>query len=125
PWVKASFNAGTGTLDVMVTGTAPFDIFEANVRYTRGQTIYTWRVFGPVAGSVTFPTLPATAPGNPTSQASDMAPIGPAVVGEADAVNGYRDAIKNPLEALGACEASSNVNVKPYAGTKHRISQWN
>jgi hypothetical protein len=125
PWVKADYVAATTTLDVTTMGSAPFDIFEANLRFVRVQTIYTWRVFAPLAQSVKFPTLPATAPGNPTLLASDVPANVQAFIGESDAVNGYRDAIKNPFEALGACDASSNSNVKPYAGTKHRISQWN
>jgi hypothetical protein len=106
-------------------GSGVIDIFEGNLRYTRGQNIYTWRVFGPLAQSVTFPALPAAAPGNPTVQPSDIMSSYQAFIGESDAINGYRDAIKNPFEALGTCEASSNTSVLPYAGTKNRISQWN
>jgi hypothetical protein len=125
PWVKATYVPATTTLDIMATGSSAIDIFEGNLRYTRGQVIYTWRVFGPLAQSVQFPTLPATAPGNPTVSPSDIMSSYQAFVGESDAINGYRDAIKNPFEALGTCEASSNATIKPYAGTKNRISQWN
>jgi hypothetical protein len=125
PWVKAAYTPAATTLDITVTGSGAIDIFEGNLRYTRGQAIYTWRVFGPLAQSVQFPALPATAPGNPTVLPSDIMSSYQAFAGESDAINGYRDAIKSPFEALGACEASSNAALKPYAGTKARISQWN
>jgi hypothetical protein len=125
PWLKANYVPATTTLEIMTMGSVPFDIFEANLRYTRGQTIFTWRVFGPLAQNVTFPTLPATAPGNPSVLPTDIMSSYQAFIGESDAISGYRDAIKNPFEALGACEASSNNAVKPAPGTKSRISQWN
>ncbi|HEY5927989.1 MAG TPA: hypothetical protein VIV11_40160 [Kofleriaceae bacterium] len=125
PWVVAVYNAAATTLDITVMGSAPYDIFEANLRYVRGQSIYTWRVFGPIAGSVKFPTLPTTAPGDPTLLTSDIPSSFQAFVGESDAINGYRDAIKNPFESLGHCEASANPMLKSYVGTQNRISQWN
>ncbi len=129
PWVKATYVPATQTLDITVTGSGAFDIFEGNLRYTRmvntSQYIYTWRVFGPLAQSVKFPTLPATAPGAPTILPSDVMSSYQAFIGESDAINGYRAAIKSPFESLGTCEASTNVNVKLYGGTKNRISQWN
>jgi hypothetical protein len=125
PWVKATYVPSTTTLDVLVTGTGSYDLFEANLRYTRGQTIYTWRLFGPTAGPVRFPTLPATAPGNPTIVPSDIMSSYQVFVGDSDAVDGYRDAIDNVFEALGTCEASSNTAIRPYPGAKNRISQWN
>jgi len=125
PWVKALYVPATTSLDITVTGSGAFDIFEGNLQYTRGQNIYVWRVFGPLAQTVTFPTLPATAPGDPTVRPSDVMSNYQAFVGESDAINGYRDAIKNPFEALGTCEMSSNPAAKPYPGTKARISQWN
>src|SRR5690606_29890209 len=105
--------------------TAPIDLFEANLRYTRGQTIYTWRVFGPVADSVAFPTLPASAPGDPTIQPSDVMSGYQVFACESDAFDGYRDAVANPFHALGTCEASASTGVRLYGGTKNRISQWN
>jgi len=125
PWVKALYVPATTSIDITLTGSGAYDIFEANLQYTRGQTIYVWRVFGPLAQSVTFPTLPATAPGDPTVRASDVQSSYQAFVGESDAINGYRDAIKNPFEALGTCDANSSTTAKPYPGTKARISQWN
>jgi hypothetical protein len=125
PWVKALYVPSTTSLDITVIGNSAIDIFEANLRYTRGQNIYTWRVFGPLAQSVTFPTLPATAPGDPSVRSSDIMSSYQAFVGESDAINGYRDAIKNPFEALGTCEANPNVNVKLSGGATNRISQWN
>lgn len=125
PWVKALYVAATTTLEITTVGTAPIDIFEANLRYTRGQNIYTWRVFGPIAQNVTFPALPATAPGDPTVRTSDVMSSYQAFVGESDALNGYREAIQDPFGALGTCEASVTPTVKPSAGTNNRISQWN
>lgn len=125
PWVKAVYVPATTTLDITVTGSGAIDIFEGNLRYTRGQAIYTWRVFGPLAQSVKFPTLPASAPGDPTIVPADVMSSYQAFVGESDAINGYRDAIKSPFEALGTCLSGSNVNVKPYPGTKNRIGEWN
>jgi hypothetical protein len=82
-------------------------------------------VFGPLATPVKFPTLPATAPGDPTILTSDTMSSYQAFIGESDAINGYRDAIKNPFTALTTCEASTNLSVLPAAGSKNRISQWN
>jgi hypothetical protein len=129
PWVKAAYVPATQTLDIAVTGSGSYDLFEANLRYFRtvgaDQHIFTWRVFGPFAQSVKFPTLPATAPGNPTIVASDTQSTFQAFVCESDAINGYRAAIKNPFVSLGTCEASTNTNVRLYDGTKNRVSQWN
>ena len=125
PWVRAQYVPRTTTLDVEVTGTAPIDLFEANLRYTRDQRIYTWRVFGPVAGSVTFPALPAGAPGDPTLLPGDVMSSYQAFVGESDALGGYRDAVANPFAALGTCEASASPNARGGAGMTNRISQWN
>jgi hypothetical protein len=125
PWVKALYVPSTTTLEITTTGTGSFDIFEANLRYTRGQNIYTWRVFGPLAQSVQFPALPATAPGNPTLVPSDIMSSYQAFIGESDAINGYRDAIKNVFDALATSEASATQSLKLYGGTRHRISQWN
>lgn len=125
PWVKAVYVPSTTSLDITVVGSGAIDIFEANLRYTRGQNIYTWRVFGPVAESVTFPALPAAAPGNPTVQPSDIMSSYQVFVGESDAIAGYHEAIGSPFEALGTCESNPSAAVKAAAGTKNRISQWN
>jgi hypothetical protein len=125
PWVKAVYLPAATTLDIMVTGSAPYDLFEANLRYTRGQTIYTWRVFGPIAQPVQFPALPATAPGNPTVQPTDIMSSYQAFVCESDAIGGYRKAIENVFDTLGTCEANASPSLRLYGGTQHRISQWN
>jgi hypothetical protein len=126
PWIKANYVPATTMFEITTMGSVPFDIFEANLRYVRGgSTIYTWRVFGPVAQTFQFPTLPATAPGNPTVLPTDVMSSYQAFIGESDAVSGYRDAIKNPFAALGACEASANAALTPYGGANNRISQWN
>jgi hypothetical protein len=125
PWVEASYVPQTTTLEVEVTGSAPIDLFEANLRYTRGQAIYTWRVFGPIAESVTFPSLPPNAPGDPTIRTSDVMSTYQAFAGESDAIAGYRAAIANPFESLATCNALAVDRTRPVGGTKNRISQWN
>lgn len=125
PWVSAVYDPATTTLDVTVTGSGEYDLFEANLRYVRGQTIYTWRVFGPIAGDITFPTLPSTVPGDPTVRPTDVQSSYQVWLGDSDAVAGYRDAIKNVYEALGTCEAAATPSVKRYGGTVNRISRWN
>lgn len=125
PWVSAVYVPETTTLDVTVTGAGTFDIFEANLRYTRGQTIYTWRVFGPVVEDVTFPSLPSTVPGDPTVRSTDVQSSYQVWLGESDAVAGYRDAIKSVYEALGTSEAAATPGVKRYGGAVNRVSRWN
>ena len=108
-----------------IMGSGAYDIFEANLRYARGQVLYTWRVFGPIAQTVKFPTLPATAPGSPTVLTTDVMSAYNVFVGESDVVGGYRDAIKNVFEALGTADASPSPSAKIYGGTKNRLSRWN
>lgn len=125
PWVNALYQPTTQTIDITVTGSGAYDLFETNLRYARGQTIYTWRVFGPIATTHAFPALPSTLPGDPTIRASDTQSSYNVYLCESDAVGGYRDAIKNPYKALAACESSSSPTVIPVTGTIHRMSSWN
>jgi hypothetical protein len=131
PWVTAIYTQATTSIDVTVTGNGAIDLFEANMLYNgatttpRNATIYTWRVFGPTAQSVTFPTLPSTLPGDPTVRTSDVQSQYQVYLCETDAVNGYRNAIKNPYETLALCEANSTPTTKPLTATKSRLSQWN
>ncbi|HUS33031.1 MAG TPA: hypothetical protein VMZ53_31230 [Kofleriaceae bacterium] len=131
PWVTATYTPGTTTIDVSVTGTGAIDLFEANLRYAgatgspRGSTIYTWRVFGPIAQSVTFPTLPSTIAGDPTVRATDVQSQFQVYLCETEAVNGYRAAVKNPYETLATCEANGTPTTKPLTAAKSRLSQWN
>jgi hypothetical protein len=125
PWIKALYVPQTTTLQITTAGSGAFDVVETNLRFTRGQNIYTWRVFGPAAETVAYPALPATAPGDPTIRPTDVESGYQAFIGDSDVVNGYRDAIKSPFEALGTCESSASLMVKPYPGTMNRISQWN
>ncbi len=126
PWLTALWDPPTTTMQVGVTGTASYDLFQGAIRYTRGQVsqvIYTWRVFGPTAGTFKFPTLPSTVPGDPTIRVND--PQASYVVGvcESDAINGYRDAIENVYEAYGTCLASSSPTIVRFGGTLNRLSQ--
>ncbi len=125
PWVNAFYQMTTQTMDITVTGSGTYDLFETNLRYARGQTIYTWRVFGPIATTHTFPALPSMLPGDPTIRPSDTQSAYNVYLCESDAVGGYRDAIKNPYRALAACESSSSPTVIPVTGTMHRMSSWN
>ena len=125
PWVKASYDPTTTTINMMVDGTTPIDLYEAHLRYSRGQVIYTWRVFGPVPQSITFPTLPSNVPGDPTVRPTDAQGIYGVILCETDALEGYRDAIKNPYVSLGLCEASASVTSRPLATANSRTSQWN
>ncbi|NVB82664.1 MAG: hypothetical protein HOV81_30080 [Kofleriaceae bacterium] len=132
PWVSASYVPETKTIAVTLTGTGTVDLFEANLRYTRNNAvIYTWRVFGPTPGDVTFPTLPATIPGDPTVRSTDAQGVYQVYLCESTALSGYRAAIKNVYESLGTCEANATATgttaTKPLAPTTgmSRLSQWN
>jgi hypothetical protein len=126
PWVNAVYMPTTTTIDMTVTGSGTYDLIETNLRYVRaGTTIYTWRVFGPIATSHTFPVLPATLPGNPTILPTDTQSAYQVYLCESDAISGYRDAIKNPYKALGTCESTSSPTALPAAGTINRLSSWN
>jgi hypothetical protein len=125
PWVSAVYVPQSTTIQITVTGTGAIDLFEANLRYIRGQTIYTWRVFGPVAGSVTFPTLPSHIPGDPTVRPQDTQSAYQVYLCETNALSGYRAAIQNVYETLGTCESSASTTVRPTSGTFNRLSQWN
>lgn len=134
PWVFGDYNPTTRTLEVSTTSTAVVDIYEANLRYYRKgapqecnlQWIYTWRVFGPIPEAITFPTLPGTLPGDPNVRPTDTQSAYQLYIGESDAIDGYRDAIKNVYEALAVCESSPTLLSKLFKrGTLNRISQWN
>jgi hypothetical protein len=125
PWVNAVYTPTATTLDITITGAGTYDLFETNLRYARGQTIYTWRVFGPIAASHTFPALPSTLPGNPTITPTDTQSAYQVFLCESDAINGYRDAIKNPYRALATCESTSSPTLAPVTGTLNRTSSWN
>jgi hypothetical protein len=113
------------TIEVTLIGTGAIDLFEPNLRYVRGQTIYTWRVFGPTAASVTFPTLPASTPGDPTVRPHDTQSAYQVYLCESNAFSGYRAAIQNVYEALGTCESAASTTARPTGGTFNRLSQWN
>jgi hypothetical protein len=131
PWVNGEYKPQTTSIDVTVTGAGTIDLFEANLRYTGATTtprngyIYNWRVFGPLAQSITFPALPNDLPGDPTVRTSDVQSQYQLWLCETDAVSGYRNAIKNPYETLALCEANPNTTTKPVTATKSRVSRWN
>ena len=134
PWVSGDYNPMTRTLEVATTSNAVVDIYEANLRYYRRgapqecnmQWIYTWRVFGPIPQNITFPTLPSSLPGDPNVRATDTQSAYQLYLGESDAIEGYRDAIKNVYEALAICESSPTLMSRLFKrGTLNRLSQWN
>jgi hypothetical protein len=129
PWISASYDPGTTTMDVTVTGTGSYDLFEANLKYFRnaptGQVIFTWRVFGPTAGDVTFPALPSSLPGDPTVRTTDTESAYQVYLCETDAVADYRAAIGNPYVTLAACESTPVATTRPAGGTRNRLSSWN
>ena len=125
PWLTATWMPTTTTMEMTVTGTSSYDLFHAYMVYTPdsiNQTIYTWRVFGPTAGTFKFPTLPSTVPGNPTLTASSKQATYSVDVCESDAVGGYRVAIKNPYGALGTYQSTPSPNIIQFNSTMNRIS---
>lgn len=125
PWVTASYDPVTTTINMSLTGTGTIDLYEASLRYSRGQVIYTWRVFGPTPSAFKFPTLPADLPGDPTVRPTDAQGAYQVMLCETDTLTGYRVAIKNVYEALGTCEASPSITTRPLGSTLSRLSQWN
>lgn len=125
PWVTARYDPPTTTLNMTLDGTAAIDLYEAHLRYSRGQVIYTWRVFGAVPQTFKFPTLPSDFPGDPTVRPTDAQGIYGVILCETDALTGYREAIKNPYVSLGTCEAGASVTSRPLATANSRTSQWN
>lgn len=125
PWVTARYDPPTTTLNMTLDGTAAIDLYEAHLRYSRGQVIYTWRVFGAVPQAFKFPTLPSDVPGDPTVRPTDAQGIYGVILCETEALDGYRAAIKNPYVSLGTCEASASVTSRPLASANSRTSQWN
>lgn len=132
PWVSAIYTQAAKTVDVTVTGTGAIDLQQVYVGYSgmpgsspRDTYIYRWRVFGPTAGTVTFPTLPSTLPGDPTLRPSDVQSTTSVWLCETDSVNGYRNAIKNVYQTLSTCEMNPSTTTKPATATKSRLSQWN
>jgi hypothetical protein len=129
PWISAVYLPLTQTIDVTVTGSGTYDLFEANLRYVRdvsgSQYIFTWRVFGAVAEDVKFPTLPATLPGDPTIRPTDDQSAYQVYLCESDALASYRSAIGNVYEAFALCEANAAPSTKLLSSTKNRLSSWN
>lgn len=125
PWVTASYDPTTTTINMTLEGSTPIDLYEAHLRYSRGQIIYTWRVFGAVPQTFKFPTLPSDLPGDPTVRPTDAQGIYGVILCETDALASYRAAIQNPYVSLGTCEASASVTSRPLATANSRTSQWN
>lgn len=123
PWVTADYDMPSTTIVTTIVGSAPIDLFQANLKWGRGQVIYTWRVFGPIAKDITFPTLPSTLPGDPTVRPTDTQSRYQVFLCESDAIGGYRDAIKNVYRSLATCEMNANPGISQGGGTMNRLSQ--
>jgi archaellum component FlaF (FlaF/FlaG flagellin family) len=115
------FSGADATLTIPVNGTGAYDLFEADVTFTRGQQIFVWRIFGPTAGNVTFPQLPASVsvvqPTSVDHQSSTHARIC-----ESDALAGWRISRQAPFESLATCLQSTDPTARRYPGTHNRLS---
>ena len=118
------FSGTDATLTIPVNGTGSYDLFETDVTYSRGPsftTIYVWRIFGPTAGDVTFPQLPASiASVRPTS--ADRQSVTHARICESDALAGWHAARQNPFDSLATCLQSTDPTAPRYGGTHDRVS---
>jgi hypothetical protein len=119
-----TFDGTNAKLTIPVTGTGSYDLFETDVTYSRGPsftTIYVWRIFGPTAGDVTFPQLPASvATVRPTS--ADHQSVTHARICESDALSGWRAARQDPFDSLATCLQSTDPMAPRYGGTHNRVS---
>jgi hypothetical protein len=118
------FSGTDAKLTIPVVGTATYDLFEADVTYSRGPaftTIYVWRIFGPTAGDVTFPHLPPSiASVRPTS--ADRQSVTHARIGESLALGSWQAARQNPFDSLATCLQSTDPTAPRYPGPFHRVS---
>ena len=118
------FSGTNAKLTIPVAGTGSYDLFETDVTYSRGPqftTIYVWRIFGPTAGDVTFPQLPASVSTvYPTN--TDRQSVTHARICESDALAGWRAARQNPFDSLATCLQSTDPTAPRYGGTHNRVS---
>jgi hypothetical protein len=115
------FSGPDAKLTIPVTGTGAYDLFEADVTYARGQQIFVWRIFGPTAGDVTFPQLPASvAVVRPV--ATDHQSATHARICESDALAGWRISRQAPFESLATCLQSTDPMARRYPGLHNRLS---
>jgi hypothetical protein len=120
-----SFDATNARLTLSVSGTQPIDIFEVDVTYVRANTtVFIWRVFGPIAGDVQLPSLPV-ADGDVTPRTGDKQSFTHAMVGESDAIAGWRPARQNVFDSLETCEQPTSATSKRLGGTLNRFSRSN
>lgn len=121
PWINTpTFDGAAGKLvvplDATGTSNAKPDLFRVTAVYRRTDvngltTNFSWTLFGPEAGDLVLPALPADLAGiRPT--ASDTVTATSASMLEADSVTGY-DAIRNDLNAAFSLYSGS----RPPAGT--------
>jgi hypothetical protein len=101
PWVgQPTFDIPSRRISVPITTTGTTmdepDIFYADISYSRPvgptSTSFSWLIFGPAAGDVTLPELPAVV-GDVMPQAGDSVGFAFAASIEADTLNGW-DAVR-------------------------------
>lgn len=115
------FSGPNGTLTIPVNGTGAYDLFEADVTFARGQQIFVWRIFGPTAGNVTFPQLPASV--SVVSPVSNDHQSGThARICESDALAGWSVSRQAPFESLATCLQSTDPTARRYPGLHNRLS---
>ncbi|MDB4954146.1 MAG: hypothetical protein JWO36_1715, partial [Myxococcales bacterium] len=137
PWLGTTiYDPTTTILTVPATGTGPIDIFEADLAYTRNNTVlHVWRVFGPNIMDIHFANLlalpggesPIPCPGTPCT---DVQGVHHARIGDSDAIGGYRPARQNVFDSLETCEQPEGSPTPPpgtpvrrYGGTVNRFMQ--
>jgi hypothetical protein len=120
-----AFDAANARITMNVTGTGAIDIFEADVTYVRANTtIFIWRVFGPTPGDVQLPSLPV-ADGDVTPHATDKQSTTHALIGESDAIAGWRPARLDVMSSKNTCAQPTNATAARYGGTLNRLSRSN
>jgi hypothetical protein len=119
-----TFSGTDATLTIPVNGTGSYDLFETDVTYSRGPaftTIYVWRIFGPTAGNVTFPQLPASvATVRPIN--TDRQSVTHSRICDSDTLAGWQAARQNPFDSLATCLQSTDPTAPRYGGLHNRIS---
>lgn len=127
PWItQVSFDAAAHklvtTTDATGTSAGAPDMFRVFATYRRTDpntqvtTTYSWSLFGPQAGDITLPALPAEV-GDVAPNATDTITFN-AIMLEGDTISGY-DAIRNNLNDAIAVYGGA----RPPAGTI-RLSAW-
>ncbi|HTJ46978.1 MAG TPA: Ig-like domain-containing protein [Kofleriaceae bacterium] len=125
PWLSIpGLDRANHTITVTVTGTGSGDVFDAEVDYYRtdanqNTTSIAWQIFGPTAGDLVMPPLPAALADN-LPQSNDVVQYSFADLVEADGVASYDDLRGDLFGALAAYQRGRGA-----IGSKVRISHSN